>query len=83
MATTRFIGARLDHDIVFLDRSTGRLIHLEPGAVRVWERCLESADGAVGPPVMAETAAILAELEHAGVVMRLDGRHVPASVEWT
>jgi hypothetical protein len=92
VAAVRFIGVRLDRDIVFLDRARGRLIHLEPAAVQAWERCTGSVDdlndaglipGTVEPAVAAEALAILTELQRAGVVDRVGDRFVRAPAEWT
>ncbi len=89
--TSRFVGGRLDGEIVFLDRATNRLIHLTVQAVRVWEACVHSVpelgeDGAtagmVDDGVTAGAGPILAELERAGVVRRMDGRYIRVPVEW-
>jgi hypothetical protein len=85
-ALCRFVGARLDDEIVLLDRTTNSLIHLNRNAARVWEACasLDSADGAAssGDTTATEDLSVRETLAAAGVLRRVHGRHVPAGIEW-
>ncbi|HEV2356243.1 MAG TPA: hypothetical protein VGZ23_01305 [bacterium] len=91
MSTYRFVGARLDDEIILLDRVTCRLIHLTAGAARVWEACGPPAgkptDGraaarAMGDDAMSPAGPVLSEFERAEIVRRTDGRCVRVPVEW-
>lgn len=87
----RFLGARLDGEMVFLDRETGRLIRLEPDAAAVWESCPEvpaprdrgTQITSVPRPSSGDTEKVLVELERAGMVIRAEDRRVRPAVEWT
>jgi len=84
-AASRFVGARLDKEIVMLDRNTNSLIHLDPNAVRVWEKCA-SSDGADGAASLETTAtedvSVRETLASAGVLVRVHGRYVRAGIVW-
>jgi len=75
VATLLFLGARLDGDVVLLDRRAGRLIRLEAGGPR-----LESVS-ARHRRQRALPARILAELERAGLVRRDGGAYMRTPVE--
>ncbi|HET7265112.1 MAG TPA: PqqD family peptide modification chaperone [bacterium] len=91
MTVARYLGARLDGEMVFHDRETGRLIRLEPHAAAVWESCAEpSADAGREtseafrlPRPWSDVEEVLAELERAGMVMRVGRQWVRPAVEWT
>lgn len=87
VAACRFMGVRLDQEIVLLDRDTNNLIRLDPNAVRIWEACA-SPDGAsdnaaaLGGDDGMEAASVRATLEDAGVLCRVNGKYVRASIAW-
>jgi hypothetical protein len=92
MVNVRFVGARLDDEIVILDRVTCRLIHLTAQAARVWEACAPAEEEPTGggaavrdtaDHVMSQAGPVLAELERAEIVRRASGRNVRVPVEWT
>jgi hypothetical protein len=86
-AACRFVGVRLDEEIVLLDRDTNSLIHLNPAAVLVWEACASPDGGsdyatAHGGDDGTEAASVRAALENAGILCRANDGYVRASVEW-
>jgi hypothetical protein len=88
VAAPRFVGVRLDEEIVLFDRSRNSLIHLNATAVRVWEASASPAgENETKAPRQgeraADAAAVLAALEAAGVLERVDGRYVHAPIEWS
>jgi hypothetical protein len=87
MTAARFAGARLDDEIVLLDRSSNSLVHLNAAAVRVWEACgpAKTDDAAASPPAgseAAEDASVRMTLTEAGLLRRVDDRYVRVPVEW-
>lgn len=87
----RFLGARLDGEMVFLDRETGQLIRLEQDAAAVWESCAEASaprdrgthTTSIRRPSSGDPEKVLVELERAGMVIRVEDRRVRPAVEWT
>jgi hypothetical protein len=84
---TRFAGARLGREIVFLDRDSMSLIHLDAAAASVWARYAPldaEQDGA--PPSDPERTGdedrVCEALEAAGLLREIDGRYVAAAAEW-
>jgi hypothetical protein len=73
MNTARYVGTRMGEEVILLDRRTGRLIHLDSQAARVWDNCRLPG----GP------RGVLRELERAGVVTRMSGGYVRPPVDWT
>jgi hypothetical protein len=85
MSDARFLGARIDGEIIFLDRDDGRLVRLNPRAAQVWEACAGKERGGSIPPTalpMPLARRILRDLSRAGVIRDVDGRWAAVPVTW-
>lgn len=82
----RFLGARLDGEIVLLDRETNSLIRLDRDAAAVWagpgspERLHGNAPGDANDKTDDE--GVSDALRTAGLVRTVGGRSVSVAIEW-
>ena len=81
----RFLAARLDGEIVLLDRETNSLVRLDRDATDLWEG-LASPERLRGnaPPCAADRRddGVWDALRTAGLVRNVGGRTVSAAIEW-